>query len=629
MAQCSVTLLPQQKSVSVLRGSTILEAASRAEITINNLCGGEGVCGRCKMIVKEGQVSGGISEKISREEIRKGYVLSCLAVVESDLLIEIPDEILAQDKSEEGKTARRFNDLESLAGNTFKTPSPLIQKVYVELEPPTLENNTADHQRLCEALHKNFKDRHLEMGLKTICALPPVLREGAYKVTATLAERGSVLEVINVEPGNTSASIYMVIIDIGTTTIVAHLIDAANRDTLDASACFNSQGIHGREVTSRMIASERKGMKELHNLLARDLNQLITNLARTSGIRLSNIYAVVCAGNTAMSHFLLSLPVENIRRNPYVAASVEPPPVRALEAGLVINPRGLLYTIPGISGWVGGDLTAGILATGMYKAKDLCLLVDIGTNGEVIVGNREWLISCSASAGPALEGASVECGIRAEDGAVEKVFFKDNDIAYATIGNKKPKGLCGSGIIDIIAVLLEYGIINRSGKIVNVQDSRIKVVEGVKRFILATGDKTANGHSVYITETDIQNVITAKGAIYAAMRIIVQRLDLKFSDIKRLYIAGGFGKFINIKNAINIGLIPPVPLDRIEFVGNTSLQGAKLAALYKDAYDELKNIERNTTYYDLMGAEDYVEEFTKAMFLPHTDIEEFQLKAEL
>jgi len=435
--------------------------------------------------------------------------------------------------------------------------------------------------------------------------------------------RRDIAEVMNIEGGDTTEHNYMVVVDMGTTTIVAHLLNTNTMETVDARACFNSQGIYGREVTRRMITAEQKGVEELQRLLVEDINGLIDQMADSNTIRLKDISAVVCSGNTAMGHFLLGLCTRNIRRNPYVAATVSPPPLRAVEVGLNINPRGLLYSLPAVSAWVGSDITAGILSTRMNEGEELSLLLDVGTNGEVVIGNREWLVSASASAGPALEGASVDCGMRAEAGAVEKLYLEKSAIKYQTIDNKRPKGICGSGIIDAVAVLLELGYINRSGVFVEEEKPRVETVEGLKRYIIADGRETGTGHPVFISESDIENVITAKAAIFAAMKILLRRLDLTFDDIQRFCIAGAFGSYINIEHSIAIGLIPDIERSRFEFVGNTSIKGAKMVAFYKEALYKIEKIREDTTYYDLMGANDYVEEFQKAMFLPHTDIELF------
>lgn len=625
MDEYTVTFFPQNTTVSVEKGTSLLEAVSKAHITINNLCGGDGICGRCKMIVKEGEVSGDVTEKLTRDEIKRGFVLACMTYVKSDLVVEIPEETLAKEKIKADREADRFRDFEPTRLSEEFMPSPLTVKLYIELDKPSLANNTADHERLGEAICKKLDVFcSMQMGLKIMKRLPEILRKNDFRVTVTLGLRKNVGEIMNVEGGNTAGSNYMVIVDMGTTTIVAHLVDANTLKTIDAKAIFNSQGIYGREVTRRMISAEKRGDEELQKLLVEDVNRLISALTEDKNVSLKDITAIVCAGNTAMGHFLLGLPTYNIRRTPYVATSVEPPPLRAAEVGIQINPRGLLYSLPGISAWVGSDVTAGILATGMYDRDQISLLVDIGTNGEIVVGNKEWLVAVSASAGPALEGASVACGMRAESGAIERLYIENGDIKYSTIGGKQPKGICGSGIIDAVAVLLKKHYINRSGNFILNSSECIETIKGVHSFILSS----TNGHQgkgIFITESDIENVITAKAAIYGAMKILLKRLDLDFSDISKFFIAGAFGNYINIENAVAIGLLPDVDREKYEFVGNTSIRGAKMVAFYQEAFQKITSIRRATTYYDLMGAHDYVEEFQKALFLPHTDIEEFSI----
>jgi len=624
MNVCKVTFYPQKREVSVKKGTSLLDAVSKANITINNLCGGDGICGRCKMIIREGEVQAEVSSKLTREEIKNGFVLACMTTITSDLVVEIPEQTLAKEKIRADRDAERFRNFEQTVFLKDYEPYPLVRKVYLELDPPTLANNTADHERVNEALCKKIGTCETQMGLKIIKTLPGMLRKSDFRITATVGLRGHVAEIMNVEAGNTEARNFMVIVDMGTTTIVAHLVDAITMRTLDAKACFNSQGIYGREVTRRMISAEKKGSAELQKLLIGDINRLIESLAKENGVSLKDITAIVCAGNPAMGHFLLGLPVPNIRRYPYVANSVEPPPLRAAEVGIEINPRGLLYSLSGISAWVGSDITAGILATGMHESDEITLLVDIGTNGETAIGNKEWIVTTSASAGPALEGASVACGMRAEKGAIESVYIADGEIRYKTIGEVQAKGICGSGIIDLVSVLLKKEIINRSGVFIEGSSDRISEMKGVRRYTLPGEGK--KGESVYITEPDIENVITAKAAIFAAIQILTRRLDLNFSDVERFYVAGAFGNYINIENAIAIGLVPNIPRDKIRFVGNTAIRGAKMAAFYREGFKKIAEIRRSTTYYDLMGADDYVEEFQKAMFLPHTDIELFQAR---
>jgi len=567
--------MPQNRTVQVEADTSLLDAALKAGITINNLCGGDGICGRCKMIIRKGRVSSKVSAKLTREEIQHGFILACQTPVDDDLVVEIPEETWAVEKTVAAQEAARFRDyVEAFEYEKELIPSPLVAKIYLDIDEPSLANNIADQQRVDDAIRKKFPHVSMQMGLKIIKNLSDILRENNYKITATIGLRRDIAEVMNLEGGDTTDKNFMAVVDMGTSTIVVHLVDARTTRTVDAKACFNSQGVHGQEVTRRMIAAEQKGVEELQKLLVDDINQLISQLAGSNDLKLKDITAVICAGNTAMGHFLLGLCTKNIRRFPYVPISVSPPPLRAAEVGLKINPRGLLYSLPGISGWVGSDITAGILATRIHQKEELSVLVDIGTNGEIVIGNREWLVATSASAGPALEGASVICGMRAEAGAIEKVYAENEKIRYRTIDDMPPRGICGSGVIDTVAVLLREGIINRSGSFFDGVSPRVVTIEGRKSFVLVDRDETNNGRSaIHFTESDIENVITAKAAIFAAMKILLQRLELCFEDIERFYIAGAFGSYLNVDNAVAIGLIPDIDRDKVEFVGNTSIKG--------------------------------------------------------
>ncbi|MBI9105991.1 MAG: DUF4445 domain-containing protein [Spirochaetales bacterium] len=615
----SVKFYPSNKSVSVRSGTSLLEAARKAGLEVNTNCGGEGICGKCKMIILEGDIPDKVSWPFNEAQIKKGWVLACLSLVYKDLTVEIPKKHRGEGNSTPVSENFGEEDKPHINELHYKT-LPVVTKIYIEFEPPTIFSGQADHQLVSNGVKKRLNIPTMQMGLKIIKILPKVLRNNNYKVTITVGLRRDIAEIMNIEGGDTESSNYMVIVDMGTTTVVAHLVNAHPRTTVDSASCYNSQSIHGSEVTGRMIHAERKSVKVLQKLLVDDINRLIVMLCERNNVDIKNINAVVCAGNTAMEHFLLDLSTNNIRRKPFIPVTVEPPPLRASEVGLKVNKRGLLYSLPGISGWVGSDLTAGILAVQMYKKKELGLLIDIGTNGEVILGNRDWLVATSASAGPALEGASVECGMRAEPGAVDKVFVESGIIKYSTINKQPPIGICGSGIIDLLSVLLNEKIIDRSGRFID-ENRTSETGEANKRRFVLVEETNQEDNSIYLTEKDIENIITAKAAIFAAITIIMQRLSLKFSDLDTFYIAGAFGYYLNIENAINIGLLPPLPLDKFKFSGNTSIKGAKLAAFYQEAFNELTRIRSATTYYDLLGADDYVEEFKKAMFLPHTDID--------
>ena len=623
MAEHRVVFAPLETSVTVEAGTTLLEAVGKAGITIDSVCGGDGICGRCKMIVKKGEVGGDVTALLTRDQIRQGVVLACQTTVQSDLVVEIPEETRAKERIVIDKDAQRFRAVRPGVEKKEFEKSPIVTKVLLAIDPPTLENNLADCQRVQMAVQKLTGISSMQTGLKTIRRMPRILRENNFTVTATIGRRRGVVEIMDIEGGDTSARNTIAVVDVGTSTVVVHLVDTATTETIGAEACFNSQATYGREVTTRMIAAEKRGPDRLRHLLVEDINRLIAALAGECDVSLKDITAVVCAGNTAMMHFLLELPTDNMRRAPYIAVTTEPPPFRAAEVGIKINPRGLLLAVPGIGGWVGGDLSAGILATGMYEMEGIGMLVDVGTNGEIIIGNKQWLMACSASAGPCLEAAGVKCGMMATKGAIEKVYLDHGQVRCDVIGGRKPDGICGSGIIDVVAVMLEMGVIDRSGKLIDGSDPAVSFKRGRGRFELVPKGETLSGKPVCIYQEDIDNVITAKAAIFAAAKIMLDRLDLKFSDIDELMIAGGFGSYINLKNAVAIGLLPDLPTAETHYVGNTSIWGAKLAAFSGEAREILRKIVDRTTYYDLMGTDDYVDQFKQAMFLPHTNIELF------
>jgi len=623
MAEYKVVFDPFGTSVKVAEGATLLEAAAQARIALESPCGGDGICGRCKVIVKEGKVGGGVMGHLTRDEIRQGVVLACQTTVESDLFVEIPETTRAREKITIDKDAQRFRaERPGVEPREFRK-DPLVTKVFLELDPPTLADNMSDSERVLTRIEALTGTASIQAGLKIIQRIPELLRDNDFAVTATIGRRREIAELMDIQGGDTSDTNLVAVVDTGTTTVVVHLVDAVRGTTIDTQACFNSQASFGREVTARMISAERAGAARLQDLLVGDINRLILSLAEKNDIALADITAVVCAGNTAMMHFLLGLPTRNIRREPFVGASSEPAPLRAAEVGIRIHPRGLLFTVPGIGGWVGGDITAGILATGLHEMDEICMFIDVGTNGEIVIGSREWLMACSASAGPALEGASVDCGMRAERGAIERAYLEDGEIRYDIIGGSAPCGICGSGIIDLIALLLDQGIISRNGAFVKGSDPRVRFDDGQGKYAIADGKRGAKGRALFISEEDISNVITAKASIFAAGKIMLDRLGLGIGDVNKLFLAGSFGSRINVENAIAIGLLPDLPVENISYVGNTSIWGAKLAALSTEAYDIMGDIVEKTTHYDLMGADDYVEQFQQAIFLPHTNVELF------
>lgn len=619
-----VTFHPDEESVEVERGVTLQAAAKAAGVDLTSICGGDGICGRCRLIVRNGNVDAAPTTLLHRNEIQKGYVLACQTKVVGDVEVEVPPET----RAEEGQIlidldAQRFRALHQEEKVSFRH-EPLVQKLYLELPPPTLQDNLGDEQRLYREIRRRRAIPIMQTGLKVLQALPKLARKHHWKVTATLGRRGDTVEVLQIEGGDAAENNYGIAVDVGTSTVVAHLLDLKTGRTMDAEAMYNSQRVYGEEVTRRILYAERGGLDQLQKTVVHDINNLITALVSRNKIAQHDCLAVLCAGNTTMMHLLLGLDPASIRRDPYVSSSSAPPPVRAVEVGIQINPRGLLYCLPAIGGWVGGDVTAGILATGLYESEELVMLIDVGTNGEIVIGNRDWLVACSASAGPAFEGSGVKCGMKASRGAIERVQISPDDhLIYKTVGNAKPKGICGSGLIDLVAGLFEAGWIDRSGRLHPEASPRVRERDGLWEFVVVPAQRTGTGKEIIITQADIENLLSAKAAIYAGAHILMKALDLDFTDLDRVLLAGGFGNYLEREKAVALGLIPDLPLEKIRFVGNTSIIGAKLALLSQEALAQSYEIAKSVTYYDLISFTNYYEEFLAAKFLPHTELERF------
>ncbi|MGB2983392.1 MAG: ASKHA domain-containing protein [Candidatus Bipolaricaulia bacterium] len=620
-----VTFEPEGTSVEVNRGATLLEAAQRAGLFVSSICGGDGICGKCRVVVESGEIDADPTTLLTRDEIRRGYTLACRTRLLGDVTASIPKEARsdgAQILIDED--ASRFRALYSTSDESISFErSPVVQKLYLELPAPTLQDNLACQERLLREIRRHVDAPVLQMGLKVLRDLPAAHAEGEWRMTATLGRRGGTTEVIQAESGDRQRDAYGIAVDIGTSTIVAHLVDLGTSESVDAEACYNSQMAYGEEVTRRIIHAERQDAKVLHDAVVRDINNLISALISRAEVELHDVVVLFAAGNTPMIHFLLGLDASRIRKSPYIPTTTAPPPVRAAEVGIKINSRGLLFTMPSIGSWVGGDVTAGILATGLYATDRLTMLIDVGTNGEIVLGNDQWMIACATSAGPAFEGSGVVCGMRASRGAIERVSIAGNEVEIRTIGDEAPRGICGSGLIDAVAGLFGAGILDRSGRLLPDQSARVREVDGRPEFVLVSESEAGADKDIVITQPDIENLLRAKAAIFAGAKALLESTDHTFEDIEHLLIAGGFGNYLDREKAIAIGMIPDVPLDRVRFAGNTSLVGAKMAMLSTEAFDRCETIARSATYYDLITYPDYYEEFMSAKFLPHTDLSLF------
>ncbi|MBT9142394.1 MAG: CDP-6-deoxy-L-threo-D-glycero-4-hexulose-3-dehydrase reductase [Syntrophomonadaceae bacterium] len=634
-----VTFQPEEKKITVPKGTDILSAGIAAGVYINSSCGGEGVCGRCRVIVKNGRVVSEPTGRLTREEIEKGYVLACRATVIEDAEIEIPPASRLEKEqilTEESKAERLFGvfskavDIEK--GKETKeraifSHSPLATKIFLKLPSPTLKDNISDLERLYRALREHSKIPILQTGLANVRKMGRLFRESRWEVTVLLGKRNGTTEIVLIEPGDTSHRNFGIALDIGTTTIVAELSDLNTHKILGIKATHNRQSGYGEDVITRMVyASKEDGLEKLHHAVVDAVNELIFALAVENEISLNEITGVSMAGNTTMLHLLLRVDPAYLRREPYVPTANFMPVIRAAEAGIKINPRGLLACLPGVSTYVGGDITVGILASGIDEARKLTMLIDIGTNGEIVLGNKEWLVCCSSSAGPAFEGSGVCSGVRAMEGAIQRVEIDpDNyDVKCSVIGGVKPVGICGSGYVDTLAELFKAKLIERSGKIIEgAKTNRVRTgTEGLE-FVLSWAKENKSQEDIVITQTDITNIVRSKGAIYTAAEILASKMNVKMKDINKIYLAGGFGNYLNIEKSIWIGMLPDLPRKKFEFIGNSSLTGARFALLSYDAMAKVQEIARKMTYIELSVDPDFMHAYTASIFLPHTDASRF------
>jgi uncharacterized 2Fe-2S/4Fe-4S cluster protein (DUF4445 family) len=629
MKSCTVHFVPDGKSATMARGETILKAAEAAGVFVNSICGGDGLCGKCRVVLREGDVSSRPTALLDRDEIRAGYVLACATQVMGDLRIEVPEESrLTGTPVFTGEEALRFGKSSSQrTGVKTYAFEPLSRKLHLAMSPPSLDDNLGDLERVYREIGAAASYPVMQTGLFNIRFLATLLREHGYHITATIGQRGKTVEVVQFEAGDTTRRNYGVAVDIGTTTVVANLVDLSNGETLSRKATYNSQIRFGEDVITRIMhtVEEPDGLEKLHDAVIGDINNLVSAMAQESGVSHQDITYMVAAGNTTMIHLFLGLEVANIRKEPYIPAANAVPVVRAAEAGVSITGRGLLCSLPGAGPFVGSDVTADVISCGMHESAELSLLIDLGTNGEVVLGSSEWLMCCSASAGPAFEGGGLRCGIRATDGAIERVAINAlGRFSSRVIGRSRPKGICGSGLIDLAAELFKAGFVDKSGRFIS--DAGIPGLrdgEYGPEMVLVPAAETATGRDITINEDDLAIFIRSKGAIYTAAEALLERMGLRFGEVARVFISGGFGNYVDVGNAVMIGLFPDLPLERFQFIGNGSLIGARMCLVSREALSDAQAVAERMTYIDLSTDAKFMNDFTSSLFLPHTAVERF------
>jgi uncharacterized 2Fe-2S/4Fe-4S cluster protein (DUF4445 family) len=502
----------------------------------------------------------------------------------------------------------------------------MVRKLHLRLPEPTADDSTSDLERIYNALGEDTGKVLISTRLANVKHLSEVIRKSGYSVTAVVGRMDGTSSILAIEPGDTSQRNYGLAFDIGTTTVVGQLVDLNARSILGTRIAFNRQAPYGSDVITRIIcASAPGGLDLLNEAVIGNIDEIIGDLTSACEVNLGDIYAVCMAGNMTMMHLLLKIDPSNIRKAPYVPATSVFPTITAAEAGIGINPMGIASFMPGVTTYIGGDIVAGIVACGMAQTDNLTLLADIGTNGEIVLGNRDWMMGAAASAGPAFEGSGLKCGMKAVKGAIEKATIsKGLDVEIWTIDGAKPKGICGSGYIDLLCQMLKSRIITKDGKMNReMKTPRIRKNGSVYEFVVVRSAEADTGRDIVIDEDDIENLKRAKGAIYSAIVSLLRKVGKGLSEVTKIYIAGGFGNYLNIDNAVFIGLLPDTGRDVYEFVGNSSLAGARMALVSHDAAGEAYAVHKNITYLDLSSEPDYMDEYIASLFFPHTDRERF------
>lgn len=606
-----VKFSPHGQRVGVLPGTTLIEAAAQAGLTLDTPCGGGGQCGKCRVRVVSGEVpmTSADLRVFSKEELMYGWRLGCQAVVTpgAPLEVEVPESSLF---------AGRHRILETSTTGDVEDLQPVVRKIYVELTPPTLEDGLSDRARLEEAIGK------CEVDLELLRVLPGRLREWGFRGTAVCADR----HLIDLEAGDTTKTGYAVALDIGTTTLVGVLLDLASGDECAVASCMNPQVTFGDDVLSRIAhaSSGPDALEELRLIIIDEIDALVGALCQESSVERHHIYEVVFAGNTTMEHLLCGIDPRTLGQVPFVPVFSRGLTFEARELGITIHPRGRAYVFPVIGGFVGGDTVACMLSTQLTRLGGPSLLIDLGTNGEIVLTHEGHAWAASTAAGPAFEGARISCGMRATQGAIEKAVL-DDDFECSVIGNTTPRGLCGSGLIDVCAQLLGKGLLTPDGQLLAPDQLPVGLSNLVRERVRRNGSggiafvlhEAPGAALVTLTQQDIRELQLACGAIRAGIAILLRQAGLEVEDLAQALIAGGFGTFVRRNHAQQIGLLPQgIPHHRIHYVGNASLGGAKWAALSRQSRSEAEDLARTTVHVELSTDPDFATEFAMAMRFP-------------
>ena len=616
-------------------GETLLETARAANVAIDAPCSGNGSCGKCRVKLLEGTVEGLQTSHITDEDYAAGWRLSCASKVSSDVTVMVPD--IASAYQSRMKTAdlstgeeiaiftRLEEDLKA-AGVDFSND---FVETEVTMEEPTLEDTMPDTERLTMALEAALGCEEVRLSYPVVHKLARVLRQSGFHVAVSGTLKGGVFQAMDVRNAGEPQPMCGLAIDIGTTTVSAVITDLKTGRLLAKGSGGNGQIRYGADVINRIVEQGRKGgVARLQKAIVEETLQPLTKaLCASAKVDSDRILRCCVASNTTMNHLLLGVDADPVRMEPYIPTFFHWDGLKAGDIRFVANPDARVVLAPNIGSYVGGDITAGTLTSRIWDKDEFSLFIDLGTNGEIVFGNRDFMMSCACSAGPAFEGGDISCGMRATDGAVEAVTI-DRETLEPTLSivgkeGQKPVGICGSGIIDVIAELYRTSAISAKGHFVRENRRILRDEHGMGRYVLAFSNESDTGREIAITEVDIECFIRAKGAIFSAIHIMLSSLDMDVSVLEHIYVAGGIGSGINMENAVRIGMFPDVDRALFQYIGNSSLAGAYALALSNAAEEKVHELASNMTYLELSTEPNYMEEFVAACFLPHTNKELF------
>ena len=620
MTKASLIFQPYGKKLDVTIGETIFEAAKEMGIRLESFCGGHGTCGKCRVIIRRGKeslssLSGAEEFFLSKDELDDGFRLACQAAINKRgiIIVEIPYW------SQLDQQRLLLEGLERLV-----KLKPSVKNFIVHLREPSLLDVRSDIDRLLDAVKNQIRLRP-RIDYECLKKIPLVLREGHWTVTATLWMNS---EIISVKPESPRGGVYGVAVDIGTTKLALYLVNLETSETLMSTSMVNPQISYGEDVISRIsyIMADDENLERLHRVIIEGINRLIDESCVKIGITAEEIYDMTVVGNTAMHHIFLNIYPKYVALNPYPAALQSSINIKARELGITANRGAYVYMLPTVAGFVGGDAIGDIIATEIYKSDKLMMVIDIGTNTEIILGNRNRLIACSCASGPVFEGAHITYGMRAATGAIERIWIdpKTLEVRYQTIDNAKPRGLCGSAEVDILAEMIKAKIITSNGRFnPKLETERLRKNRDPIEFVIVRKDETAINNDIVVTQKDIREVQLAKAAIYTGTSILMRQMNITPTEIQKIMIAGAFGNYIDPLNARTIGMYPDVPLRRVGLVGNTAGSGARMALLSTKVRRLAEKVAREVQYIELGADPMFQEEFLKATYLPHKEIERF------